>query len=497
MAFIRLQHLVLLGLAATVSLAWECDLRSVLLSESNNWDANTTITFLYDGDTFVDATERWTPYNAPTYLVAISPATEDDTVKAVKIARRCNVPFLATGGRHGHGSTMKGLQGGLAIDLSGLDSISLDLDADTITVGGGVREGDIVSQVHNAGRELPLGGCSCPGIVGVAIGAGVNNWIGLHGYILDSLLSVRLVTADADVIEVSETSNPELFFGIRGAGANFGIITSATFRLHPQTNNGEMLVFDVIYPIEGANMEFFEIFQNITYSMPPELTIECNVIWNPVTNAPTLLLEGMYFGPSEEGLRLLAPFLGLKHIFSKNRTVTWDQFYDVVLLGSNPATCIPGAVHTPYTASLKTLDVETLTRTAQGMAEMMKKYPGTRYSSYSVHTYNNKLAIGTNQDSTSYPWRDAVGQFVVLMSFPLGDTFTQEKAMQYGREFRDDFGSHSGRDDLAVYINSAQGDETLEQIYGARNLPRLAALKAQWDPDNVFRYNFPLPTSYP
>jgi hypothetical protein len=83
------------------------------------------------------------------------------------------------------------------------------------------------------------------------------------------------------------------------------------------------------------------------------------------------------------------------------------------------------------------------------------------------------------------------------MAFPLGEKVSEEAALQYGRQMRADLAAHSGRDGLAVYINSAQGDETLEQVYGTRNLPRLAALKGQWDPDNVFGFNFPLPTSYP
>jgi hypothetical protein len=86
------------------------------------------------------------------------------------------------------------------------------------------------------------------------------------------------------------------------------------------------------------------------------------------------------------------------------------------------------------------------------------------------------------------------------MSFLPGDPFTADEANELGRTIRKEFSSVSGfgdGSDLAVYINAAQGDEPLESVYGAHNLPRLAALKQTWDPDNVFGYHFGLPTQYP
>jgi hypothetical protein len=118
----------------------------------------------------------------------------------------------------------------------------------------------------------------------------------------------------------------------------------------------------------------------------------------------------MYFGSIQEGLELLTPFANLPNIFAKNRTFGWDELYDVVLLGSDPATCLSGTVHTPYAASLKSLDVGAMVRAAQGMGRLMEKYPGTRLSTFSIHSFNTDYVMAIDPDTTAYPWRDTVAQ---------------------------------------------------------------------------------------
>jgi FAD/FMN-containing dehydrogenase len=107
--------------------------------------------------------------------------------------------------------------------------------------------------------------------VGVSIGAGANHWQGVHGYVMDSIISVRLITADARLIEVSEDSHPDLFWAIRGAGHNFGVITSATYRLYPPTNNDEILVVDAAF-LPRANTSYFEALGEISRNQPPNLS---------------------------------------------------------------------------------------------------------------------------------------------------------------------------------------------------------------------------------
>lgn len=116
-----------------------------------------------------------------------------------------------------------------------------------------------------------MGSCSCPGVVGATLGGGVGRYQSLHGLIIDALVSVRLITASGEIVIASETSNPELFWGIRGAGANFGIVTSATYKLSTLTNNGLALTVDFVFPM-GMTYDFFRVLEKLGTDSTPGLS---------------------------------------------------------------------------------------------------------------------------------------------------------------------------------------------------------------------------------
>jgi FAD/FMN-containing dehydrogenase len=107
-------------------------------------------------------------------------------------------------------------------------------------------------------------------VVGVTLGGGIGRYQGLDGLLADALLSASLVTANGELITVSEDSYPDLFWAIRGAGQNFGIITSATYRLSPLTNSGMVFNADIILPA-ASNASYFDALQALQDNMPAEL----------------------------------------------------------------------------------------------------------------------------------------------------------------------------------------------------------------------------------
>ena len=130
---------------------------------------------------------------------------------------------------------------------------------------------------------IATGSCSCVGFVGGSLGGGVGRLQGLHGLIIDNLISAQLVTAAGDLISVSETENPDLFWGLRGAGVDFGIVLWATFRIADRTNNGQVLNADLVYPA-SANRTHFELLKKFENNMPAELSFLTDINWNEEYN---------------------------------------------------------------------------------------------------------------------------------------------------------------------------------------------------------------------
>lgn len=131
-------------------------------------------------------------------------------------------------------------------------------------------------------KALATGSCSCVGMIGATIGAGIGRFSGLYGLLMDQLLSARVVTADGRVVIVSKQSNADLFWGIRGAGANLGIVTSATFKLSPLVNRGMFANYDMIIPLEKNESYFKAVsaLQDRASALPAKLAMATAITYD-------------------------------------------------------------------------------------------------------------------------------------------------------------------------------------------------------------------------
>ncbi|GAW11405.1 hypothetical protein ANO14919_007490 [Xylariales sp. No.14919] len=119
------------------------------------WPAQSEIQ--YPGsEAFINATARWNAYGSPSYCAAVSPSSEEELASIVKVANAANIPFLATGGRHGYGTTFQKLRNGLAIDLSRLNGVTIDKDKSTVIIGGGAKIRDVLRPVSEAGYQIRM-----------------------------------------------------------------------------------------------------------------------------------------------------------------------------------------------------------------------------------------------------------------------------------------------------------------------------------------------------
>lgn len=160
--------------------------------------------------------------------------------------------------------------------------------------------------------------------------------------------------------------------------------------------------------------------------------------------------------------------------------------------------CARSQVYDIYGVNLRRLSPEAWQSTFAKLARFYAEQPAGRTSAVVYETWPTQAMLAVPDHATAYPWRDAATYVLVQMRWDQHPGSPVEAvAGRLGAELRDDLAVSSGYGGVAVYVNYAHGDETLENIYGARKLPRLARLKKQYDPDNVFRFHHPLPTKYP
>ncbi|KAI0533242.1 hypothetical protein GGR58DRAFT_517086 [Xylaria digitata] len=470
------------------------------------WSAQTTISFP-DQALFANVTERWTTFSAPTYLAAVSPGNERDLIQILRLATTRRIPFLVTSGRHGFNPTLGGLQNGLAIDLSRFDKLHIDARANTLTIGPAIQTSDLLRPLYNAGYEIQAGTCTCPSFIGITLGGGIGRWDGVYGLFIDALESVRFIAANGTTLTASKTVNSELFWGIRGAGANLGVITEATYNLHritksKKTGSGYGLNADFIVPA-SKNATYFKLLEKIS-PYPARLAVISVVVWNETIGQTQIVSNWQYFGPKKEALAAIAPMIALGPFVSSIRYLPWPELFSAQQFGMDGANCAPGLVRNIYTASLRKITASTWQYSFGKMARFFEGNPNARtLTSFAHETYPNQATVAVPDSETAYPWRDARGYLLFQFGWSGAiDSPVAATAAALGRELRADYAATSGyekelKGGLAVYVNYAHGDEPLENIYRADKLPRLAALKRTWDPNNVFPYHLALPTRYP
>ncbi|KAL7916744.1 hypothetical protein GGI35DRAFT_474009 [Trichoderma velutinum] len=461
------------------------DLKSIGLSSGTKIFTSTDSNFVNE------TTQRYTVFNSPTYLQSVKPALESDVQKIVKYAVQHNIPFLATGGGHGFATSFGKLQNGLEIDMSSLNSISINKAASTVTVTGAVLNGDIIEPLFQAGKQLPTGSEKCVGLIGSTLGGGVGRLNGLHGMILDSLLSVRIVTASGDIVTASTTQNSDLFWGIRGAGFNFGIITSATYRVYDLPNNGQIMNADFLYPLNESTA-IFNYFKSLESTLPAELALIMSTGFNPSLGGQYLVVNAAYYGPQSVGIPLVQPLIDANPIMQNITTVPYNQLLSAAFFGTAPASapCVKQNKRVVYGLGISTYDVPTFENYFNNLSSIFNSQPQFRDSVFFIEAFPMQAARKVADNATSYPHRD----FNAHLLFNYGYTDASQVSVidSFGKNARNVFAAKSGFGEIRSYVSYGHGDENPSALYGAQNVARLKSLKSTWDYQGVFNFNEPL-----
>ncbi len=403
-------------------------------------------------------------------LIAQATGTADVRT-AVDFAREHRLLTAVKCGGHSF-SGKSTCDGGLLIDLSPFRHVRVDPVARRARVTGGSLLAAVDHEAMQYDLVTPMGTVSHTGVGGLVTGGGFGRVARCFGLAIDNLTSVDVVTADGQFRRASDNENPDLFWGVRGGGGNFGIVTSFEFQLHPMQR--QILGGSIMYPISMAR-EFLELYAEYSVEAPDDLTLDF-VMVQPPGGAPGVVgVSVCYSGPASRADRVLAPIRGLG-----TPIVDDVQAMDYVALQRSGDTDDPRARATYLKGGFIG---EIATGLISALAEGMEGHPA-RSTIVAIPQCGGAIGRVAN-DATAFPHRDASGNLLGIVDWAFGDDPTEHIA--YMRRYWATLEPFL----QGFYTNDAGTEVTAEAVNAnyRGNFNRLVRVKNEYDPTNLFRLN--------
>lgn len=396
-----------------------------------------------------------------------------DAAACVRFAREHSLPLSIRGGGHNVAGNAV-CDGGVMLHMGKLKGVQVDVKNRTAAAQPGVTLGDYDQATTCHNLVTPMGVVSKTGIAGLTLGGGLGWLMGKHGLACDNLIGAEVVTAEGKTVQVSETENADLLWGLRGGGGNFGIVTEFRYRLHALAPTiGGLL----IYPLEKSK-EVLRLFREATQQCPDELVVSAALLNSP-DGMPVSAIGVCYHGDPKQGEKILAPIRAFgPPVADAVGPVPFVQQQSML-----DATYPPGQLHYWKAGFMNSLPEEAIEVTIEHFA----RRPSPLNTIMFEHMHG--AASRVPAEATAFAHR--------FDHYNLGALGIWENAKDNdaNRKWIEDFWQSmrkylSGR----AYVNylSQEGPDRVREAYGP-NYERLAALKKKYDPRNVFRMNQNIP----
>ncbi len=396
----------------------------------------------------------------------------EDVVRAVNFARDHRIPLSVRGGGHNvSGNAI--CDDGLVIDLTPMKEVQVDPERRVATAQGGVTFKEFDLKTQEFGLATTGGIVSSTGIAGYTLGGGLGYLMRKHGLACDNLLGVEIVTADGRVLKANARENADLFWAVRGGGANFGVVTSFEFRLHPV---GKILYGPLIHPLQRAR-DVLRFYRKFMEGAPDELQAYAGCLRTP-DGAPVAAVVAAYIGPIEEGERILRPLREfgppladqIQPTAYVDHRALFDAYY-------------PSGLRNYWKSSfLKELSDAAIETMIRHFERAPSPLPGV-----ALEPLGGAVAR-VGRDETAFDHRDAWSSVIITDAWK--DPAEDEKHRAWVRGLWQDLEPYTTG---GVYVNYLgeerdEGRNRVKAAYGTK-YERLAALKKEYDPENLFRSN--------
>ena len=430
---------------------------------------------------YVEACRVWNgAHDTRTPALVVRCTSAADVIAAVGFARSNDLPIAVRGGGHSIAG-FSTCDDGIVIDLGSMNSVRVDPFARLAMVGGGAVWADVDHETQAHGLATTGGLVSSTGVAGFTLGGGIGWTMRKFGLACDNLVAADVVTADGRLVRASETENPELLWGLRGGGGNFGIVTQFELALHPLPS--PIYAGPIFYPAADAR-ELLRVFRDWSEDAPDEVTGVVNL-----TTAPPLpvipeewhgqkvaVLVAVSAGRLEDGEALVRPFRSFGEPIAD---LLGPMPYRVIQTLLDPLW--PKGIHAYFKATnLARLDDALIDR----LCEVHLAGPGPQCEIH-VHQMGGAVAR-VAEDATAFPERSLPFVLNAVTGWHDPDPDVAKAHADWARS------TVSAAADAATgraYVNFLTEGDAARTAYGAEKYARLAALKSDYDPTNVFRLN--------
>jgi FAD/FMN-containing dehydrogenase len=408
-------------------------------------------------------------------------AGTDDVVAALALAREHDLVVSVRNGGHstpGYSSC----DDGIVLDLRAMNRVTVDPGARTARVQGGAVWAELDGATQEHGLAVTGGRVSDTGVAGLALGSG-SGWLErMHGVSCESLISAEVVTADGSVVTASEQENPELLWGLRGGGGNFGVATELEFRLHPV---GPIIAAGLLlYPRSKAG-EVIRFYRDYIAGAPEEVGGGVALLTAPpeefvpeeVRGQPAVGIVYCYIGPPEEGMQAATalrefgspvvdmiqpmPYAAVQQMLDAGSPRGVREYFKVASLGE-----------------LTDAAIDTVVAQAEALPAPFGQLILGPMGGALVRTDRETMALPVNDGEWTY--------FCLAMWM---DPAEDEQNSAWARGFHEAMRPFCVGIAPPNFIAADDGNARLRASYGEENYARLVALKQRWDPDNIFRLN--------
>ncbi len=396
----------------------------------------------------------------------------EDVVNAVAFAREHNLLTAVRCG--GHSMSGKSVcDGGLVIDMTYMNRVDIDADKQEVTLQGGCLLGDLDRKTLPLGLATTAGVVSHTGAGGLILGGGMGRLQRKFGLSIDNVLGVQIVTADGRVLTANAKENPDLYWGVRGGGGNFGVVTEIKMRLHKV--NPMVMAFSFNYPLQHAR-DAMMLFLDAADGAHEDLFLTGGLGVNE-DGSGGVGISATYYGPPDQVEKFMAPFRAGKMAVSER--VSPIEYVNIQRVADDGVNA-PGLRRYAKGGFLRIAN-EDFVEVMVGRAEPL---PGRSFRCGLLPMDAAPSRIGPSD--TVWAHRDALYNIDASSTWAIGDEESDERNIAWNRAYFRDIEPFS----QGFYVNSLS-DENQTQVNDnyRQNYARLVEVKNKYDPANLFRLN--------